>query len=1427
MGRKIPFYAGLLIVYIGLNFFPHRVIMAQNENPRMRDIVEKQSNPVTATNKIKNEMFLRYANLPFQFIENKGQIQGKIRFYEKGNGHSIYFGEEGVYLSLYRRTTPESRQIIRSTKGEKIFGTIEEISLKLSFLGANPHPEIVGEHRREGKVNYFLGSNPEKWATNISTYGAVLYKNVYKGIDIKFYGKDGNLEYDLVVHPGADLEKVQLCYEGIKDLKMSGSGNLIISINGSSITQHKPIVYQQIDGKRVERSGSFKIIDKNTYAFYVGDYDGRYPLILDPALSYSTYLGGNGNDTAYGIAVDESGNIYVAGDTWSSNFPTQNAIQQGHGGGYTDAFITKFSADGSHILFSTYLGGNGIDTAYAIVVDESGNIYVAGETWSSNFPTQNAIQKSYGGVEDAFIAKLSADGSSLVFSTYLGGNNGDGATAIAVDGVGNIYVGGYTSSIDFPTQNAIQKSLGGWIMDAFIVKLSGDGSFLLFSTYLGGSLYDEANAIAVDKVGNVYVAGWTTSYDFPTKNFFQESLAGWEDVFIAKLSGDGSNLIFSTYLGGGNIDYANALAVDEAGNMYVAGRTYSSNFPITENAFQKNFGGNTDDAFVTKFSGQNFNLIFSTFLGGNSPDEASSIGIDVDGNIYVAGWTDSYNFSTKNAFQENKGGLPDAFIAKLSADGSALLFSTFLGGNLWDEAHGLVLDMTGNVYVAGGTSSFDFPITENAFQKVFVGLTTDAFVAKISGVFQSKIPEITVTPLSLDFGSVNVGLSSDPQEVTISNDGNVTLSIGDISLTGANASEFTKSQDEDTCSGHVLSPGESCTLEVLFSPASIGIKTATLSIPSNDLNENPVLVNLSGIGYVKPQIDNLSPSSGPVGTLVTIQGLNFGATKGTSTVKFGSKVASVTSWSSTQIQAKIPSLPVGTYDTIVTTKQGPSNAAPFTVIVAPLPPPTITSISPTSGTAGTIVTIRGKSLGTTQGNSFVSFGTAQAVINSWSNTQIKAVAPSGLPRKVPLTVITLIGTSNAKDFTYLSTISSRPLKNALRELQLGLVKAVDRHTERTALVYSMAAQARVNNGWFLELLRAFWTVVDIVIEALGKLIDISAALFFTLAGSAEVASDATKLGQVWNGLKDAKNVLANASFVATLGGFFQSIDDFNLFRTVTDELSVEAEKVYKRLGLPRSQTFVKGVLAGKDRKIESPVIVPERSGSQITWNRHETFTWARGTSPVIDDINRKFRTLINEIPSKLPAEFPQDEIVAYLNELRSKILSSETGIAGIHFFASQDGFTFDKRAIALGLVASDLNQANAILDAILNRLDVQYREAWDQTIDIGLGVLKLHFSQIDFGSRAYRTVRVLEDAATLLEIPSLPQQVIELFNQNVNPVDAINYLSMQMTWDLGSEIARLWTLADGVAGVPDRTVSGEINGGFVRYLIGGNPFPSM
>jgi hypothetical protein len=529
------------------------------------------------------------------------------------------------------------------------------------------------------------------------------------------------------------------------------------------LVEDAPVLYQDVGGMRQAVSGVYVLEGGDRVGFEVGAYDRSRPLVIDPVLSYSTYLGGGGDDGANGIAVDGAGNAYVAGFTVSPNFPTTSGAPQAVLGGFENAFVAKLNAAGSALLYSTYLGGSVEDEAFGIAVDGAGNAYVTGLTSSPNFPTTSgALQKVYGGGEDAFVTKLNAAGSGLLYSTFLGGSNFDFGFGIAVDGAGNAYVTGSTSSLNFPiTPGAFQTVFGGGgdpFGDVFVAKLNAAGSGLLYSTFLGGNAPDAAHGIAVDGAGNAYVAGFAASSNFPTTPGAFQTVNRGIDAFVAKLNATGSALLYSTYLGGSRDNNALCIAVDSAGNAYVAGQTDSADFPTTPEALQTVKGFGFVNGFVAKLNAAGSALIYSTYLGGSANDTIYGIdlndgayGIVVDGagNACVVGTTSSPNFpTTPGAFQTVfSGGMEDAYVAKLNAAGSALIYSTYLGGKGFDLAYGIAVDRAGTAYLAGVTSSADFPTTPGAPQTALRGVS-NAFVTKIS------IPHFTLLATGINIQAI-------------------------------------------------------------------------------------------------------------------------------------------------------------------------------------------------------------------------------------------------------------------------------------------------------------------------------------------------------------------------------------------------------------------------------------------------------------------------------------------------------------------------------------------------------------------------------------------------------------------------------------------------------------------------------------------------
>jgi hypothetical protein len=685
-----------------------------------------------------------YGNLPLSFESNTGQTDESVKFLSRGGGFSLFLTKDEAVIALGKTSSSGPAGKKRTAKALPTSGKNTSSSastLRMQLLGVKSDTHVVGAEELPGKANYFIGNDPSKWRTNVPTYARVKYEGVYPGVDLVYYGKQGQLEYDFVVAPGADPRVIRLKLDGTRKLRIDKNGNLLMETGGNEARFEKPQAYQETNGTRRAVACNYWITSANTFGFRVAGFDRRKPLVIDPVFLYSTYLGGTGDDQAAAIAVDPAGNAYLTGTTASPNFPAVNAIQSTFGGGNSYAFVTKINAAGTTLVYSTYLGGGG-ENGYDIALDSAGNVYVTGLTYSPNFPLVNAIQSTFGGFDDAFVTKINANGSALVYSTYLGGSDDDRGFSIAVDSAGNAYVTGLTTSPDFPTANAIQSTLGTPITpgtaccvnpDAFVTKINANGSALVYSTYLGGTDYDVGLGIAADSGGNAYAAGVTASANFPTFNALQSLLRGSHNAFITKINASGAALVYSTFLGGSGYDTADDIALDPAGNAYVTGLTSSPDFPLV-GPLQSIYGGGSFDAFVTKINASGAALVYSTFLGGSGYDEGRRVAVDSGGNAYVVGGTGSANFPTVNAIQSSFGGgsaVPfDAFVSKIDASGSTLVYSTYLGGSGDDYGLGVALDSTATAYVVGYTYSANFP-TANAFQSALGG-AEDGFVSKIA-----------------------------------------------------------------------------------------------------------------------------------------------------------------------------------------------------------------------------------------------------------------------------------------------------------------------------------------------------------------------------------------------------------------------------------------------------------------------------------------------------------------------------------------------------------------------------------------------------------------------------------------------------------------------------------------------------------------------
>ncbi|MEP6601035.1 MAG: SBBP repeat-containing protein, partial [Nitrospirota bacterium] len=783
-------------------------------------------------------------------------------------------------------------------------------------MDANPRSKIEGLNQLPGHSNYFIGGNAAKWFANIPNYSKVQYREIYRGIDLVYYGNQRQLENDFIVAPAADPRTINLSFAGAKSISIDQGGALLLKTAGGQVQLQKPVAYQDVDGSRHEVPVKYELRDpaRSVVGFDVADYDRSRPLIIDPVFIYSTFLGGLSSDIGSDITLDSSGNAYVAGYTGSANFPTLNSVQ-----GFQptrSAFVTKINATGTALVYSTYLGGSnsgGRQYAWGIALDAANNAYVTGLTVSSDFPTTaNGFQqtKPTGATADAgFVTKLNPSGT-LTYSTYLGAVQGTQAFAIATDGAGNAYVTG-TTGVGFPlTASAFSSSPA---TTGFLTKLNTNASgasSLVYSTFLGTLGTTFPRGITVDAAGNAYVTGTalSTATGFASAGAFQTTYGGgFSDVFVAKFNTNASGAasrVYSTYVGGSGDDSvgtsaglstsgSRAIAIDAAGNAYITGRTTSTNYPMA-NAFQLNKAGTSTNAFLTKLNSTGSGLVYSTYFGGNTTvgDEGTSVAVNVVGNAYITGLSNSSDFPTANPITpiQSTGRI---FLAKFTPEGNALVYSTRLGTNQGEFGLGVALDGAGNAFITG-TAFSGLPTTAGAFQTTNAGIG-DAFISQVADpTIIGRVVDEDNNPIP----SATVNLTGVPSATTTT-DANGYFTFG------------------------LLTVGNNYTVTVSV-PTYVFTSQVVNNLQKNvRLNFNPVVVSISG------RVTATGTSTGVSGVTMSLTGgkILSAQTNGSGSYSFGNLPAG-RSYTVTPSKTGLTFVPTSTTFDSISTNQTANFLAP-------------------------------------------------------------------------------------------------------------------------------------------------------------------------------------------------------------------------------------------------------------------------------------------------------------------------------------------------------------------------------------------------------------------------------------------------------------------------------------------------------------------
>ncbi|MGH9432229.1 MAG: SBBP repeat-containing protein [Terriglobia bacterium] len=938
-----------------------------------------------------------YGNLSLSFEANQGQADSRVKFLSHGGGYTLFLTGDEAVLALRKPLAPAPlskrqgrlnpwrnspfpmgeggaekqgfpsrrvRELNAEGGKQKAAGSGETRSsqvgtrhlslvthhspagaqamVRLKLVGANPAAQVTGLDELPGKSNYFIGNDPKKWRTDVPNYARVEYQGIYPGINLVYYGNHQQLEYDFVVAPGANPSAIRLdvgAGVGASDvaagfspatvknaapslrsgqalkgastgtqqaeaLRIAANGDLVMQWGGDEVRFHKPLVYQpdenrplSIVSRQLQRTtdpeprttdnkprttqlvSAKYVLNGNKVSFEIGRYDRTKPLIIDPVLTYSSLIGGSDEDDGMGVAVDSSGNAYLTGYT-STDFPIVNQIPGacngtcGHSGNPV-AFVTKINAAGSALVYSSYIGGSYGDIAYGLALDGSDGVYVTGFTLSEDFPVVNQIPGACNNClanGAVFLTKVNAAGNALAYSSLIGGNGYDYSVGITVDGLGAAYLTGYSHSSDFPIVNQIPGACNGTCgngldhYNTFVVKVNPEGTALVYSSWLGGSLDDSGDSDAVDASGDLYVAGETTSSDFPQVNQIPGACngscgaLGTYDAFVTKINSAGTALVYSSLIGGGpQGDGAYGIAVDRSGDAYLTGWAYWQGFPIVDQipgACQGTCEGKglwLYDAFVTKINPAGSAMVYCSLLGGSTSESGNGIAVDASANVYLTGSTTSTDFPQVNpipgACQGSCGsGITNGFVTEISAAGTGMVVSSYFGGSGGDVGQGVAVDGSGDAYLTGSTFSHDFPRV-NQIPGACQGecgndSLNDVFVMKISP--SGGEGAVTMLPDSLVFGPQGVQSPNVPQVVTLTNTGQAPVSITSIAITGQNSGDFAQANN-CPLSPNTLAPGDYCSITVVFEPTGAGTLNADVTVTDNAPG-SPQSVSLTGVG---------------------------------------------------------------------------------------------------------------------------------------------------------------------------------------------------------------------------------------------------------------------------------------------------------------------------------------------------------------------------------------------------------------------------------------------------------------------------------------------------------------------------------------------------------------------------------------------------